>query len=99
GYFAIRKHFPEDLKVKIIAGINVDPFIALAQKQGLLFNINAKDTKQSFFDGIHQDIVSAKYGKDIEQGILKLIEDIGSGKIEIRAHNSKKLHSKFYIFL
>ena len=25
GYFAIRKHFPDDLKVKIIAGINVDP--------------------------------------------------------------------------
>ena len=30
GYFAIRKHFPDNLKVKIIAGINVDPFIALA---------------------------------------------------------------------
>jgi superfamily II DNA or RNA helicase len=99
GYFAIRKHFPADLKIKIIAGINVDPFIALAQKQGLLFNINAKDTKESFFEGIHQDIVSAKYGKEIEIGILQLIEDIGSGKIEIRAHNSKKLHSKFYIFL
>lgn len=48
GYFAIRKHFPDTLKVKIIAGINVDPFIALAQKQGLLFNLNAKDAKQIF---------------------------------------------------
>ena len=35
GYFAIRKHFPKNLKVKIIAGINVDPFIALAQTQNL----------------------------------------------------------------
>jgi hypothetical protein len=99
GYFAIRKHFPDNLKVKIIAGINVDPFIALAQKQGLLFNINAKDSKESFIESIQQDIINAKYGKSIEEGIFQLIGDIVEGKIEIRAHNSKKLHSKFYIFL
>ncbi|MGV3632259.1 MAG: helicase-related protein [Bacteroidota bacterium] len=99
GYFAIRKHFPESLKVKIIAGINVDPFIALAQKQGLLFNLNSKDTKESFIESIQEDIVSARYGKNIEEGILQLIDDIAEKKIEIRAHNSKKLHSKFYIFL
>lgn len=99
GYFAIRQHFPEDLKVKIIAGINVDPFIALAQKNGLLFNANAKDTKQSFFESTQDDISKAKYSKDIEDGILQLINDITDNRIEIRAHNSKKLHSKFYIFL
>lgn len=99
GYFAIRKHFLDNLKVKIIAGINVDPFIALAQKQGLLFNLNAKDTKESFIESIQQDIINAKYGKNIEEGILQLIGDIADGRIEIRAHNSKKLHSKFYIFL
>lgn len=99
GYFAIRSHFPDDLKVRIIAGINVDPFIALAQKNGLLFNVNAKDTKESFIESIQQDIVNAKYGKSIEEGIIQLIGDIAEGRIEIRAHNSKKLHSKFYIFL
>jgi superfamily II DNA/RNA helicase len=99
GYFAIRKHFPDNLKVKIIAGINVDPFIALAQKQGLLFNLNAKNTKESFIESIQKDILNAKYGKNIEDGILQLIGDIVDGRIEIRAHNSKKLHSKFYIFL
>lgn len=99
GYFAIRKHFPENLKVKIIAGINVDPFIALAQKQGLLFNINAKDTKESFIESIQEDIINSKYGKNIEEGIIQLIKDIADRRIEIRAHNSKKLHSKFYIFL
>jgi superfamily II DNA or RNA helicase len=99
GYFAIRAHFPADLKVKIIAGINVDPFIALAQKQGLLFNVNAKETKAVFFESMQKDIINAKYSKDIEEGILQLIEDITTGRIEIRAHNSKKLHSKFYIFL
>lgn len=99
GYFAIRKNFPDNLKVKIIAGINVDPFIGIAQKQGLLFNLNAKDTKESFIESIQKDIINAKYGKEIEAGIIQLIGDIADGRIEIRAHNSKKLHSKFYIFL
>lgn len=99
GYFTIRKHFPDTLKVKIIAGIDVDPFIALAQKQGLLFNMNAKDAKQSFYEKNQQDILNSKYGKNVEEGIFQLIKDISEGRIEIRAHNSKKLHSKFYIFL
>lgn len=99
GYFKVRELYKSDFKVKVIAGINVDPFIALAQKQGLLFNANAKDTKVSFIESIQEDIINAKYGKNIEDGILQLIDDIASGRIEIRAHNSKKLHSKFYIFL
>ncbi len=99
GYFVMRKHFSDTLKVKIIAGINVDPFIALAQKQGLLFNLNAKDARQSFIEGVQNEILNAKYGKEIEDGILQLIADIADGRIEIRAHSSKKLHSKFYIFL
>lgn len=99
GYFVIRKHFPEDLKVKIIAGINVDPFIAVAQKHGQLFNVNVKGAKSSFIERIQDDISKARYHKDIEEGILQLVSDIIDKKVEIRAHQSKKLHSKFYIFL
>ena len=87
------------MKVKIIAGINVDPLIAMAQKKGFLFNPNAKDTSTSFIESIQKDIAEANYSEDIERGILQLIEDIASQRIEIRAHNSKRLHSKFYIFL
>lgn len=99
GYFAIREHFPHDLKIKIIAGINVDPLIALAQNKGFLFNPNAKDARDAFIDSIREDISSASYGSEVEKGIILLIQDITEKRIEIRAHNSKKLHSKFYIFL
>lgn len=99
GYFAIREHFPDDLQVKIIAGINVDPLIALAQNKGLLFNPNAKEAKDAFIESIQEDISTSNYSSEVEIGILHLIEDIADRRIEIRAHNSKKLHSKFYIFL
>jgi superfamily II DNA or RNA helicase len=99
GYFELRKVIKSEIKIKIIAGINVDPFIALAQKQGLLFNVNAKDAKNSFFEETQNLINNSKYTKEFEDDILTLIKDISEGRIEIRAHNSKKLHSKFYIFL
>lgn len=99
GYFAIRKHFPEDLKVRIIAGINVDPLIALAQNRGLLFNPNAKEARDIFIDAVQEDIANSQYSGEVEEGILQLIKDIVEKRIEIKAHNSKKLHSKFYIFL
>jgi HKD family nuclease len=37
--------------------------------------------------------------KTLKKVLLQLLDDIADGRIEIRAHNSKKLHSKFYIFL
>lgn len=99
GYFELRKIIKSEIKIKIIAGINVDPFIALAQKQGFLFNVNAKDAKNSFFEETQNLINNSKYTKEFENDILTLIKDISVGRVEIRAHNSKKLHSKFYIFL
>src|SRR5258705_1067 len=92
-----RPALPENQKQ--FAGINVDHFIALAQRKGFLFNVNEKDTKEAFIESIQDDILNARYLKAMEEGILQLIDDICSGTIEIRAHNSKKLHSKFYIFL
>jgi HKD family nuclease len=99
GYFELRKLIYNDIKIKIIAGINVDPFIALSQKQGLLFNVNAKDAKNTFIEETQILINNSKYTKKVEDDILQLINDMSLGRAEIRAHNSKKLHSKFYIFL
>lgn len=99
GYFEIQKHFPKDLKVKIIAGINVDTLIKSAQTQGLLFNPNEKDVKSEFFSSVKEYISKSPYSKAFEEDIKQLIEDIVSKRTEIRAHNSKRLHSKFYIFL
>jgi superfamily II DNA/RNA helicase len=51
-----------------------------------------------FLSEVKSDIQEADYNQEIEQGILQFIEDIASKKIEIKAHPSKKLHAKIYIF-
>ena len=99
GYFSIREHLIKIPKVKILIGINVDHMAAEAQRRGLMFFGEEKKTREEFIKWMQEDIRQAKYDKNVEQGILDFMQDIADKKIEIKAHKSKKLHAKIYIFL
>lgn len=99
GYFAIRDQLMELDDVKILVGINVDHLVADAKRRGLLFKGNPKKTREEFIKWMQEDIKEARYSRDVEQGILLFMQDLMDGKIEIRAHQSKNLHAKIYIFL
>lgn len=47
---------------------------------------------------VKRDIADSKYDAIVEKGILQFIEDVATKKVELRAHPSKKLHAKIYIF-
>ncbi len=98
GYFAIRPYLENIPKIRIIVGIDVDRFINEAQNKGLLFSGDEEKTIDDFLTFIKKDIQSANYEKNIEDGIIQFIADIASKKIELRAHPTRKLHAKFYIF-
>src|SRR5699024_4025631 len=70
-----------------------------AQRRGLLYFGDEKQTKEEFLKWFIQDLKDAKYSKKVEDGILQFIQDIINGRIEVRAHNSKAIHAKFYLFL
>ncbi len=99
GYFSIREHLLKVPKVKILIGINVDHLAAEAQRRGLMFFGEDKKTREEFVKWMQEDIKQARYDKKVEQGILDFMQDIADNKIEIRAHKSKKLHAKIYVFL
>lgn len=56
--------------------------------------------KQAFFifKPYFKEHNHAKYGIEIESGILQLIKDIADGRIEIKAHNSKNYIQNFTFF-
>lgn len=99
GYFALQPYLNNIKDIKILVGINVDQMFADAQKKGLLYFGDEQKTKDEFLNWFIQDLKEAKYSKDVEDGILQFIQDIIDGKIEVRAHNSKAIHAKFYLFL
>jgi superfamily II DNA/RNA helicase len=98
GYFKIRPFLEKVPNIRILVGIDVDVILAKYQSKGLLFKGDANQTLIEFLAETKKDIQTAQYSKDVEDGIIQFIEDVASKKIEIKAHPSKKLHAKIYIF-
>jgi hypothetical protein len=98
GYFRLRPFMDNIPNIRILVGINVDAILSKYQAKGLLFQGDASQTLQEFLSETKADIQTSNYSKEIEDGIIQFIEDIVSKKIELRAHPSKKLHAKIYIF-
>lgn len=99
GYFALQPYLKSLKEVKILVGINVDEMFAEAQRKGQIFFGDEERTKQEFLNWFIQDIKEAKYSEHVEEGILQFINDMIDGKIEVKAHKSKTIHAKFYLFL
>ena len=98
GYFRIRKFIQQTPHIRILVGINVDKLTYLANQQGLLFNPNEEQSQEEFFNDIKRNIQEAKYDKEVEDGMYQFIEDIVSGRIEMRIHPKQNIHAKIYIF-
>jgi ERCC4-related helicase len=98
GYFKIRQFLDDVPNIRILVGINVDKIIEKYHSKGLLFQGDANQTLIEFQNETIDDIQSSSYDKDVENGIHQFIQDIATKKIQIKAHPTKKLHAKIYIF-
>jgi superfamily II DNA or RNA helicase len=99
GYFALQPYLQHLPKVRILVGINVDSMFAEAQRKGMLFFGDAIKTKDEFMAWFIQDLKEARYSKEVEDGIVQFVNDVIDGRIEVRAHSSRAIHAKFYLFL
>lgn len=98
GYFRIRKFIQDTPRIRFLVGINIDKLTYQANQQGLLFNPNAEQSQEEFFNEVKKNIQEAKYDKEVEDGMYQFIEDIVSGKISMRIHPKQNIHAKIYIF-
>jgi superfamily II DNA/RNA helicase/HKD family nuclease len=97
GYFRIRPFLDKVPQIRILVGINVDKMLAEAHQAGLELLQNSQKTRDDFIQDIQKDIQQANYDRDTEKGILQFIDDIVTGKIQVKAHPTKKIHAKVYI--
>jgi superfamily II DNA/RNA helicase len=98
GYFKVRPFLNKIPKIRILVGINVDQITKKYHDKGQLYIENPEDTKADFLTETIKNIQEADYDEVTEKGILQFIDDLTSGKIELRAHPNKKIHAKVYIF-
>ena len=97
GYFTLRPFLDNIDKVRILIGIDVDKYIAKAHQRGEIFFGAEEDVKEECLRLLKQDIEQSNYTKQVEDGMLQMVQDMIDGKLELRAHPSKKIHAKFYI--
>ena len=97
GYFTLRPFLDNINKVRILIGIDVDKYIAHAHQRGELFFGAEEQVKEECLRLLKQDIEASHYTKQVEDGMLQMVQDMIDGKLELRAHPSKKIHAKFYI--
>jgi superfamily II DNA or RNA helicase len=98
GYFALRPYLEKVPHIRILVGINVDAIMADYHRRGLLFLADSTKALDEFRNWLRNDIQSAEYKRDVETGVLQFVDDVISKKIELRAHPTKRLHAKIYIF-
>ena len=97
GYFTLRPFLDGINKVRVLIGIDVDKYIARAAQRGRLFFANEEEVKQDCMKQFREDIEKSDYSKQVEDGMMQMLQDLLDGKLEMRAHPSKKIHAKMYI--
>ena len=97
GYFSLRPFLDNINKVRVLIGIDVDKYIAQAANQGRIFFGAEEEVKEDCLRNIRKDIEHSNYTKEVENGMLQMIQDLIDGKLELRAHPSKRIHAKLYV--
>lgn len=98
GYFKVRAFLDRIPKIRILVGINVDQLIKKHHDRGQYYIENPEETKADFINETIRNIQEANYDQTTEDGIIQFIKDLTDNKIELRAHPSKNIHAKVYIF-
>lgn len=103
GFHLIYKSLEATEKIRILVGIGTDQQIYdsfkiadEARQQALQFS--HAETKQMIEGHIeHEMSEKSEDNRNVEQGVIKFIEWIRTGKLEIRAYPSRNIHAKLYI--
>ena len=99
GYFKLRPLLENVANIRILVGIDVDKITKEMHADGLaLFKGDPEKTIKDWQGKFIADVHEANYEQQTEQGIKQFIADIQIGQVQIKAHPSRAIHAKIYIF-
>lgn len=81
GYFTLRPFLDNINKGRVLIGIDVDKYIARSASLGQLFYGTEGEVKDDCRQLLRQDIESARYTKEVEDGILRMVDDLAAGRL------------------
>ena len=101
GFHALYKSLENTEKIRILVGINTNKqtveLIQKAKIEQTTFPFSHTEVKEQIAVSVTKEIEEAEDNPNVEEGILKFIEWLKSGKLEVRAYPTENIHAKLYI--
>lgn len=100
GYFKLRRELSQNIKeMRILVGIDIDNIFRNRDVSKDLFNTpeTFELAKYEYKNFLKQDIIDGEYCREMEEGVVQLLDDLKNNRLEIRLHSSKNIHAKFYL--
>ena len=102
GFYTLVKPLEKTERIRILIGIGTSRetynLIKTAQDtHQQLFHFSYPEIRQKIENTIIEEMENSEDSQPIEEGIVKFIEWIKTGKLQIRAYPSQNIHAKLYI--
>ena len=102
GFSAIYPALEGTEKIRILIGISTNrqtyDLISNAQKEEQLeLSFSHNETKKLFETEVAKELEDSEDNEDVEKSIATFVAWIKSGKLEIKAYPSQRIHAKLYI--
>ena len=99
GFYQLYKNLEEVDKIRILIGLNTEAQVVDAVQGNLEIPFeSAKKVKDSISKKYIDEVAAADDDVNVEEGMLKFVEWLQSGKLQIKIYDKAPLHAKLYIF-
>ncbi|HMA77285.1 MAG TPA: hypothetical protein VKO43_08250, partial [Candidatus Krumholzibacteriaceae bacterium] len=102
GFHAVYPAFQNTEKIRILIGISTNRATYEMMQRGQKpikqsFDFSHAEAKQEVENFVENEMSDSEDNRQVEDGVHTFIDWINSGKLEIRAYPSQKIHAKLYI--
>jgi len=102
GFHAVYPALEKTEKIRILIGISTsrktfDLMEEAETKSQQSIDFSHAEAKEKVETLVEHEMAESEDNRYVEEGVIRFIEWIRSGKLEIRAYPSKNIHSKLYI--
>jgi len=102
GFYTIYKSLEDTEKIRILIGIstNKSTYELIDEARNapqMELQFSSAETKERFSNRVIEEMEQSKDNEKVEEGVQKFQEWLRSGKLEIRAYPSEKIHAKLYV--
>lgn len=93
GFYSVYPSLESTEKIRILIGISTN-----RQTYDLIQRVQShREIANEFGETVKTELETSENNLKVEEGVLKFLEWLKNGKLEIRAYPEEKIHSKIYI--